>query len=79
MNMALEAAHDVEVGDYYLGRQQYNGALQRYNDAAEEKPEDLAIHVRLGRAFEKLRQYKSINRLKSLLVHRGGLTKPSRP
>jgi hypothetical protein len=56
MNMALEAAHDVEVGDYYFGRQKYNGALQRYNDAAKEKPEDLAIHVRLGRAFEKLGQ-----------------------
>ena len=54
--MALEAAHDVEVGDYYFGRHNYRGALQRYNDAAEEKPEDLAIHVRLGRAFEKLGQ-----------------------
>ena len=56
MSMALEAAHDVEVGDYYFGRQQYNGALQRYNDAADEKPEDPAIHVRLGRALEKLGQ-----------------------
>lgn len=57
MNMALQAAHDVEVGDYYFGRQKYRGALQRYSDAAEEKPEDLAIHVRLARVFEKLGQF----------------------
>lgn len=56
MSMALEAAHDVDVGDYYFQRQNYSGALQRYNDAAEEKPGDLAIHVRVGRAFEKLGQ-----------------------
>jgi hypothetical protein len=56
MNIALEAAHDVDVGDYYFQRQNYSGALQRYNDAAEEKPGDLAIHVRLGRAFERLGQ-----------------------
>lgn len=70
MNMALQAAHDVEVGDYYFGQQEYKGALQRYSDADEEKPEDLAIHVRLGRTFEKLGQlpqaiqeYKSAQRL----------------
>ena len=42
MNMTLEAAHDVEVGDYYFSRRKYDGALRRYNDAAEEKPEDVA-------------------------------------
>jgi cytochrome c-type biogenesis protein CcmH/NrfG len=28
----------------------------RYKDAAKEKPSDIAIHVRLGRVFEKLNQ-----------------------
>jgi len=56
MKMALEAAHNVEVGDYYFGEKNYSGSSLRYQDALEEKPGDLAIHVRLGRAFEKLNQ-----------------------
>jgi tetratricopeptide (TPR) repeat protein len=51
-----EPAPQVKIPTKANGRQNYSGALQRYNDAAEEKPEDLAIHVRLGRAFEKLGQ-----------------------
>lgn len=56
MKMALQAAHNVEVGDYAFGEKNYDGALLRYNDALEEKPGDLAIHVRLGRVLEKLNQ-----------------------
>jgi predicted Zn-dependent protease len=56
MEMALKAAHDVEVGDYSFAAKNYNGAMQRYNDAVEEKPGDAAIHVRLGRVFERLGQ-----------------------
>jgi hypothetical protein len=56
MEMALKAAHDVEVGDYSFAANNYEGALLRYKDAAEEKPGDAAIHVRLGRVFEKLGQ-----------------------
>jgi hypothetical protein len=56
IRMALEAAHDVEVGDLSFAGKNYNGALLRYNDALGEKPGDLSIHVRLGRALEKLHQ-----------------------
>ena len=56
MELALEAAHNVEVGDYSFDNRNYNGALLRYKDADEGKPEDAAIHVRLGRVFEKLGQ-----------------------
>jgi tetratricopeptide (TPR) repeat protein len=56
MELALKAAHDVEVGDYSFEANNYGGALMRYKDAADEKPGDAAIHVRLGRVFEKLRQ-----------------------
>ena len=56
MELALEAAHNVEVGDYSFDNKNYNGALLRYKDADVEKPEDAAIHVRLGRVFEKLGQ-----------------------
>jgi tetratricopeptide (TPR) repeat protein len=56
MEMALKAAHDVEVGDYSFEANNFGGALMRYKDAVEEKPGDAAIHVRLGRVLEKLRQ-----------------------
>jgi hypothetical protein len=54
--MALEAAHDVEVGDLSFAGKNYNGALLRYYDALGEKPGDLSIHVWLGRVLEKLHQ-----------------------
>lgn len=56
MEMTLEAAHNVEVGDYYFEKNNYKAALLRYEDAVEEKAGDLAIHVRLGRIFEKLNE-----------------------
>jgi tetratricopeptide (TPR) repeat protein len=56
MERALEAARDVEVGDYSFDEKNYRGALMRYQDAANWKPQDIAIHVRLGRAYEKLKQ-----------------------
>jgi hypothetical protein len=56
MEMALKAAHDVDVGDYSFSANNYGGALLRYKDAAQEKPGDAAIHVRLGRVLEKLGQ-----------------------
>jgi tetratricopeptide (TPR) repeat protein len=47
----------VDVGDYYFEeKRNYNAALMRYRDALEAKPGDIAIHVRLGRVFEKLNQ-----------------------
>jgi hypothetical protein len=54
MEMALQAAHNVDVGDYSFAEKNYKGALLRYSEAVEEKPGDAAIHVRLGRVFEKL-------------------------
>ncbi len=56
MERALSAAHNVDVGDYYFEQKNYNGALLRYKDAAADKAQDIAIHVRMGRAFEKLNQ-----------------------
>jgi tetratricopeptide (TPR) repeat protein len=56
MEMALEAAHNVEVGDFSFAANNYDGALLRYKDAVQEKPGDAAIHVRLGRVLERLGQ-----------------------
>jgi len=70
MNMALLAVHDVEVGDYSFKENNYRGALLRYNEALEQKPEDVAVHVRMGRVLEKLKrvpdaieQYKAAQKL----------------
>jgi tetratricopeptide (TPR) repeat protein len=52
--LALEAAHNVEVGDEQFGEKSYRAALSRYEEASEQKPEDAAVRVRLGRALEKL-------------------------
>jgi len=54
MEQAIEAAHDVEVGDYNAKQKNYRGALMRYQDALDKKPNDAAINVRLGRMYEKL-------------------------
>jgi Flp pilus assembly protein TadD len=70
MEIALEAAHNVDVGDYSFAEKNYKGALLRYQDAVEEKPGDAAIHMRLARVFEKLdqlaqaiEQYKAAQKL----------------
>ena len=55
MERTLTAAHDVEVGDYYFAEKNYKAASFRYEDALKNKSEDAAIHVRLGRANEKLK------------------------
>lgn len=55
LDRALEAAHNVEVGDYWFGdKKNFKAALSRYEQALDEKPDDPAIHVRAGRALEKL-------------------------
>ena len=55
MEQTLKAAHDVDVGDYSFEAKNYGGALLRYKDAAEEKPGDAAIHVRLGTSVGETR------------------------
>ncbi len=66
MERALSAAHDVEVGDYYVSQKNYRAALFRYQDAADQKPRDAAIHVRMGRVLEKLNEVpKAIEQYKA--------------
>lgn len=54
MELALQAAHNVDVGDLQFEEKHYAAALSRYQEAAQEKSGDAAIHVRLGRVQEKL-------------------------
>lgn len=50
----IEAARNVEAGDYYFGRENYRAALSRFQEALQDKPDDAAIQLRLGRTCEKL-------------------------
>ena len=50
----VEAARNVEAGDYYFGRENYRAALSRFQEALQDKPDDAAIQLRLGRTCEKL-------------------------
>jgi tetratricopeptide (TPR) repeat protein len=52
----LAAAQSVDVGDYYFSEKNYRAALSRYQEALESKPDDSAIYIRLGRAFDRLGQ-----------------------
>ena len=54
METALAAAHNVDVGDQNFAKKNYNGALARYQDGVEQKPQDAAIHVRLARTLERM-------------------------
>jgi tetratricopeptide (TPR) repeat protein len=54
MELALQAAHNVDVGDLQFEEKHYAAALSRYEEAAQEKSGDAAIHVRIGRVQEKL-------------------------
>lgn len=50
----IEAARNVEAGDYYFGRENYRAALSRFQEALQDKPDDAAIQSRLGKVYEKL-------------------------
>lgn len=54
MELALAAAHDVDVADYQFEQKNYKGALLRLKAALADKPGDAAIHVRLGRVLERM-------------------------
>jgi outer membrane protein assembly factor BamD (BamD/ComL family) len=60
MEKTLVAAHNVEVGDYYFGEKNFKAASFRYEDALKDKSADVAIRVRLGRAYEKLQDSRAL-------------------
>ena len=50
------AAKDVEVGDWYFHQKNYEGALSRYEEALEFKPNDAIATFHLAETEEKLQQ-----------------------
>jgi Tfp pilus assembly protein PilF len=47
------AAHDVEVGKYYMNRADMDGAIARFKDALLHKPNYAEPCLLLGQAYEK--------------------------
>jgi tetratricopeptide (TPR) repeat protein len=52
----IAIAKNVDTADFYFKEKNYRAALSRYKEADGQKPNDPAIHLRLGRAYEKLEQ-----------------------
>jgi tetratricopeptide (TPR) repeat protein len=52
------ADKDIEVGDYYASQGNYRGALLRYHDALDYKPNDPTAIFRLATTYEKVKQPK---------------------
>lgn len=50
------ADKDIEVGDYYAEQGNYRGALLRYQDALEYKPNDPTAIFRLATSYEKVKR-----------------------
>jgi hypothetical protein len=66
----LQAAQDVDVGDYYFSQKSYKPALNRYRLALENKPKDPAIYLRLARTFENLKDSdNAASNYRSVLEH----------
>ncbi len=53
-----KAMKDIEVGDYYFKRQNYRGALNRYQEALIYKPNDAEATLRVARTQDKLKEYE---------------------
>lgn len=49
----MRAMKDVEVGDFYYKRENYRGAISRYQDALEYKPHDAEATYKLAEALNK--------------------------
>jgi tetratricopeptide (TPR) repeat protein len=51
-----EFANDMDVGDFYFQRKNYAGAVLRFKDALQQKPNDLVATFRLAQSLEALHQ-----------------------
>ncbi|MGB7438306.1 MAG: tetratricopeptide repeat protein [Candidatus Acidiferrum sp.] len=54
----LRAERDVDVGKYYLNKGDYDAAIDRFMDAADNKPGFAIPYRYLGEAYEKKGQKK---------------------
>jgi outer membrane protein assembly factor BamD (BamD/ComL family) len=50
----LLAEQNINVGDFYFKRKNYDAAIQRYLTALEHKPDSVKAYDALARAYEKI-------------------------
>lgn len=48
------ARQSVEIGNFYLRRKDYRGALSRYKEAAKDDPYYAPAYLGLGKVYEKM-------------------------
>ena len=48
------AAKSVEIGNFYLKKKKYNGALSRFQEAVEQNPTYAPAYLGLGTVYEKI-------------------------
>jgi tetratricopeptide (TPR) repeat protein len=48
------AAKSVEIGEFYLKKKKYNGALSRFQEAVQENPAYAPAYLGLGHVYEKI-------------------------
>ena len=51
-------SQSVAIGNFYLRRRKYRGALSRFQEAAHSEPDYAPAYLGLGRTFEKLGKYE---------------------
>lgn len=55
----LQAAHDLQVGNFYFKKGNYRAAARRFSEASKWDPGYAEAFLRLGEAEEKLKDWKS--------------------
>ncbi len=55
----VRAAKDMQVGDFYFRRGNYDAAIMRYKDAAQHRPNFAIPYLRIAKAYEKKKDLKS--------------------
>jgi tetratricopeptide (TPR) repeat protein len=53
INNSAPAQHDVEVGKYYMKKEKYDAAIDRFQDAAKLLPDYVEAYRLMGEAYEK--------------------------
>ncbi len=53
INNSAPAEHDVEVGQYYMKREKYDAAIDRFAEAAKLMPDYAQPYKLMGEAYEK--------------------------
>ncbi len=63
-----KAAKDIEVGEFYLKRENYKAAISRFRGALHWKPNDALATYRLAEALEKDNQLSEATKYYSLYL-----------